>query len=164
MRKLYMLSFDSLLGKKLTIWWVNIKSMTSAPLSVLKDIFKSCVIYAEILLKQRMHVSIFTTFINKALWALLITITSSIKRKNILKWIMLLWLIVWRETLIIPLSLLPFLDKFQKVSNLLFFINMFKPLLRSIKSYNNSNIINFILLQLLVLCLSNSKLLQTITS
>ena len=158
-----MLNFDLLLRKRLTIWWANIESMISAPSSVLKDIFKSCITYIEILLRQRMHTFISVILINKTLWVLLTIITFSIRRKNIFKWIIFLWLIVWREISIISFSLLPFLDEFQKVSNPLSFINMFKLSLKLTKSYNNSNIINLILLQLLVLHLSNPKLLQTIT-
>ena len=158
MRKLCMLSLDSLLGKRLTIWWVNIESMTSVPSSVLKDIFKSCVIYVEILLRQRMHAFIFVIFINKALWALSITITSSVRRKNILKWMMLLWLTVWREMSIMPFSLPPFSDKPQKISDPLSFMNMFKFSSKQMKSYNNSSIINFVLLQLLMLHQPSSKL------
>ena len=164
MRKSCMLSLNSLLGKRLTTWWANIKSITFAPSSVLKDIFKNCITYTEILLRQRMHAFTSATLTSKALWALLTIITFSVKRKNILEWMMLLWLIVWRETLIISLSLSFFPDRPQKVSNPLFFMNMFKPSSRLTKSYNNSNTANLVSLQLLVLCLLNLKLFQIITS
>ena len=49
------------------------------------------------------------------------------------------------------LNLSLFSDESQKVNNLLFFMNMFKPSLKQMKSYNNLNIVNFILLQLLML-------------
>ena len=137
--------------------------MISAFSSVLKNIFKSCVVYAEIFLRQRMHTFIFTTFINKTSWILLIIIIFSVRRKNVLKWIILLWLIVWREMSIIPLSLLSFFNESQKISNPLPFINMFKFSLKLMKNYNNSSIINFILLQLLMLHLRNLKSLQTTT-
>ena len=159
-----MLSLNSLLGKRLITWWINIKLIASAPLPVLKNIFKSCIVYAEILLRQRMHAFTFVILTSKALWALLTIITSLVRRKNVLKWIMLFWLIVWREMSIISFSLSPFLNGFQKISNPLFFINMFKPSSRSTKSYNNLNIINFVSLQLLMLHLSNLRSLQTITS
>ena len=137
--------------------------MASAPSSVLKYIFKSCVAYVEILLRQKMHALTFITLISKASWALLITITSSVRRKNVFEWMMFFWLIAWRRMSIMPLNLLPFPDESQKVNDPLPFMNMFKSSLRLMKSYNNSSIANFVLLQLLVLHLPNSKLplLQT---
>ena len=160
-----MLSLNSLLRKKLTIWWVNIESITSAPSLVLKNIFKSCVAYTKILLKQRMHVFIFITLINKVLWALLTTITFLVRRKNVLKWMMFLWLTVWREMSIMLFSLSLFPSRFQKVSDPLSFMNIFKPSLKQMKSYNNSSITNFISLQLLMLHQSSPRLslLQAIT-
>ena len=125
--------------------------MISASSSVLKNIFKSCVAYVEILLKQRMYAPIFMIFISKILWALLTIIIFSVKRKNVLKWMMLFWLTIWRKTSIISLSLSSFFDRLQKINDSLFFINMFKSSLKQIKSYNNSSIINFISLQLLIL-------------
>ena len=131
--------------------------MISAPSSVLKNIFKSCVIYTEILLKQRMYTFIFVIFINKTLWALLIIIIFSVRRKNVLEWMMLLWLTVWREMSIIPFNLSPFSDKLQKINDLLSFTNIFKPSLRQMKSYNNSSTTNLVLLQLLMLHQPNPK-------
>ncbi len=102
----------------------------------------SYVIAATILSRQKMFIYIFAKFWSKTWIALLTTIISSIKRKNVLWWKISHWLTVWSVMSIISLKSSSSSDEILIKLNHSSFINEFKHSLTSMKSFSSLSIVN----------------------
>ena len=122
--------------------------MISASLLSLQTDDTNCIIAVTILLSQKMLIYIFMKSWSKISWTLLNITISSIKRKNILWWKNLYWLIAWSATSVILLKSSSSSDETLMIVGHSSFINECKHSSILMKSFNSSSIINLTSLSL----------------